>query len=399
MSLSRASALRLLSKSKLFWGVTAILLSGYWFSPRDAHGDSIFLTSANLGDVLRQVSITGLVAIGMTLVILTGGIDLSVGSMMGLAATLAAMLVTKTGLSRAAGFSGPAVGCALAGTLWLILASRIRHGFQSTTAIKVAAALVALVAAVAIAVATHWQVARGPTLPVDVLVVLCVGVAIGAVNGVVVATGGLQPFIVTLAMMVAALGAARLLAGEDQSVYPIYAGQNAPISVDAFRQYYLGLPLPGLIFLGVALIFSLLLAYFRFGREIYAVGGNERAAHLAGIDVARVKLLAYAISGGLGALAGLLYAAQYRQGKPDAGTGLELDAIAAVVIGGASLMGGKGTIIGTVIGVAIFGLITNIFQLCDVDSSMQLVLKGVIIVVAVLLQEGRMPRLRFRRQS
>jgi simple sugar transport system permease protein len=219
------------------------------------------------------------------------------------------------------------------------------------------------------------------------------GWLIGGISGLVVARGGLQPFVATLAMMVSALGGARLMAGQDRSVYPIYTGVNAPESFELLRETVLGVPVPGLVFLGVVGVFALLLSRFRFGRYLYAIGGNERTAFLSGVPVYRIKVLVYALSGMLATLAGVLYTAQYRQGKPDAGTGLELDAIAAVVIGGANLMGGKGTVGGTLIGVLIFGILTNIFQLNNIDSNTQLLLKGIIIVLAVLVQEGSLSSL------
>ena len=130
-----------------------------------------------------------------------------------------------------------------------------------------------------------------------------------------------------------------------------------------------------------------MLRFTSFGRYVYAIGGNEEAARLSGIDVAGTKIATYAISGMLAGIAAVLFVAQYRQGKPDAGTGLELDAIAAVVIGGTSLMGGRGGIAGTFAGVLIFGLLSNLLQLHNINSNLQLVLKGLIIVGTVLLQE------------
>jgi simple sugar transport system permease protein len=144
---------------------------------------------------------------------------------------------------------------------------------------------------------------------------------------------------------------------------------------------------PGLFFLGAVAVFAVLLRLTVFGRYVYAIGGNEEAARLSGIPVDRVKIAAYAFSGMLSTLAGILYVAQYRQGKPDAGAGLELDAIAAVVIGGTSLMGGRGALAGTLVGVLIFGLLSNILQLHNINSNLQLVFKGAIIIVTVLLQE------------
>jgi simple sugar transport system permease protein len=146
-------------------------------------------------------------------------------------------------------------------------------------------------------------------------------------------------------------------------------------------------PVPGLFFLAVVALSAVLLRATTFGRYVFAIGGNEQAARLSGVAVDRVKIAVYALSGLLASLAGVLYTAQYRQGKPDAGAGMELDAIAAVVIGGTSLMGGKGSIAGTFVGVLIFGFLSNILQLNNIDSNTQLVLKGGIILAAVLLQE------------
>jgi simple sugar transport system permease protein len=157
---------------------------------------------------------------------------------------------------------------------------------------------------------------------------------------------------------------------------------------DSLRSVVLGIvPVPGLFFLGVLAVFLFLLNGTAFGRYVYAIGGNEEATRLSGVPVDRVKIATYALSGMLATLAGVLYVAQYRQGKPDAGAGLELDAIAAVAIGGTSLAGGKGGLAGTFVGVLIFGLLGNILQLNNITSNLQLLLKGVIIVAAVLLQE------------
>ena len=156
------------------------------------------------------------------------------------------------------------------------------------------------------------------------------------------------------------------------------------------------LPVPGLFFLAALALFIGLLRLTTFGRYVYAIGGNEEATRLSGIQVGRVKVAVYAASGMLASLAGVLYVAQYRQGKPDAGAGLELDAIAAVAIGGTSLMGGKGSLAGTFVGVLIFGLVSNILQLNNISSNLQLVLKGAIIILAVLLQEGNLSMVRAR---
>jgi simple sugar transport system permease protein len=148
------------------------------------------------------------------------------------------------------------------------------------------------------------------------------------------------------------------------------------------------IPIPGLFLLGAWLLAALVLNKLPLGRYIYAVGGNEEASRLAGVPVGTVKIFAYTASGLLAGVAAVLYCAQYTQGKADAGQGKELDAIAAVVIGGTSLMGGRGSILGTLVGVMIFGYLTNILQLKAVSSEIQDILKGVIIVVAAVAQSG-----------
>jgi simple sugar transport system permease protein len=189
-------------------------------------------------------------------------------------------------------------------------------------------------------------------------------------------------------MMVTALGIARLTAGQNNAVLPVYTGENAVAEFDALRSLVFGFfPMPGVFFLAAVVVYGAVLRFTSFGRYVYAIGGNEEAARLSGIDVARVKIATYAISGMLAGVAAVLFVAQYRQGKPDAGTGLELDAIAAVVIGGTSLMGGRGGLAGTLVGVLIFGLLSNILQLHNINSNLQLVLKGLIIVGTVLVQE------------
>lgn len=382
-----------LQATKLYWGMLLVLAAGALLSPVDSAGGNIFLSAPNLTDVLRQVSITGVVAVGMTFVILSGGVDLSVGSVMGLGCTLAAMLLTLPGWHGGA-FVGIAAASICAAGAAYALAVRLLAGRMSGLAGRACAGLLAVLAAAAAPALFAPTLSGGFGVLPTLVLVLAAGLLIGAVNGVVVAGGGLQPFIATLATMVAVLGAARLTAGADQSVYPVYSGSNAAPAFEILRATVLGVPVPGLVFLAVTAIAWLVLTRFRFGREIYAIGGNEQAARLAGVPVERVKIAVYALSGMLAALAGVLYAAQYRQGKPDAGAGLELDAIAAVVIGGASLTGGKGSVLGALAGVFIFGLLTNIFQLCNIDSNAQLVLKGAIIVAAVALQQGRIPGLR-----
>ncbi|MFQ6098782.1 MAG: ABC transporter permease, partial [Armatimonadota bacterium] len=236
------------------------------------------------------------------------------------------------------------------------------------------------------------------------IAVPAVGLLLGAVSGVTTAKGRIQPFVATLAMMISAWGLARMIAGRGGRVHPIYFGQGQadpafevlrykiPLAIGASGASVEVIPVPALIFVAVAIVSHVILSTQRFGRHVYAVGGNEEAARLSGIPVDRVKIATYAISGFLAGLAGVLFCAQYQQGKPDAGGGAGLDAIAAAVIGGTSLMGGRGRVSGTVVGVLIFGYLSNIFTLIGWPTDVQLALKGVIIVLAVLLQEGQLSR-------
>ncbi|MDT3381925.1 ABC transporter permease [Labrys neptuniae] len=396
--------LRLLSRTKLYWGLAALFAIGVAFSPVTSKGRNIFLTSGNLSDVLRQVSITGLVAVGMTMVILIGGIDLSVGSILALGTVLAALLLTQPGLTVAAGIALPVtflvamVGVALivsfvSGQLGMgrsvATATSIRHDRRRSA---LSAIWLPLVAGIVVAgLLTLWLASQAGSqfgMPGVLIAVSCVGLAVGALNGAIIVSGRLQPFIVTLAMMVTMLGLARLVAGQDSAVVAVYSGTNATTDIDLLRAVLWGvLPVPGLFFLAALALFMVVLKFTAFGRYVYAIGGNEEATRLSGIAVTPVKIATYAFSGMLACIAGVLYVAQYRQGKPDAGVGLELDAIAAVVIGGTSLMGGRGSLAGTLVGVLIFGLLTNILQLHNISTNVQLVMKGLIIILTVLLQE------------
>jgi len=387
-----------LLKTKLFWGLAVLYGMGVILSPVNRKGVNIFLEPGNQADVLRQVSNNGIIAVGMTLVILTGGIDLSVGSMMSLGCMLCAMLLTLQGWTAASVAAIPALAVVTV-LLCSYLLPLIAMGLPGAAAKPVAQVgwnvrlLGAALGLLAAGLLVWWTTGQLQTKfgVLGVLVTVpAVGLAIGAVTGLIIAKGRLQPFIVTLAMMVAIVGLARLLGGETAAVYPVYTGSNATENFDILRALVLQVvPVPGIFFLVAVLTFGLILKYSAFGRYIYAIGGNEQAARLAGIHVDQIKIAVYAISGLLASLAGVLYTSQYRQGKPDAGAGGELDAIAAVVIGGTNLMGGKGTMTGTFVGVLIFGFLTNILLLKNINSNIQFVLKGSIILAAVLLQEGQ----------
>jgi ribose transport system permease protein len=318
--LARAS----LGQLKPFLGLIAVFALACAFSPV-RRGEWIFLDAGNLSDILRQVSEKGILAVGMTFVILAGGIDLSVGSVLALAATLSAVMLMRGG-----------------------------YGTGETA-----------------------------------LAVLAAGLGIGVANALVITKGRMQSFIVTLAMMSVARGLARLVSGG--SGVEIGYGAGGASSSFATIGGKLGplVPVPALIFLATVAIAWVVLNTTRFGRYVHAIGSNETATRLSGVNVGAVTIGVFAICGLLAGLAGLIHAAQLEQGNPNDGVAYELDAIAAVVIGGTSLSGGRGTVIGTLIGTLIIGIINNMLGLNNVDANVQLLLKGVIIVGAVLLQRTR----------
>ncbi len=272
-----------------------------------------FLTIPNLLNVLRQVAIVGILALGMTFVILTRGIDLSVGAILGMSVVIYAGLLEHNGM------------------------------------------LVAI--------------------PLG----LGAAVVAGLVNGAGIAYAGVPPFIMTLGMLSFARGLAFIYTG----------GTPIPILSESFYDlgngYLFGVPIPTLILIAVLIVSAIVLARTPFGRCIYGIGSNEDAARLSGVPVRRYKTLVYAISGGVSGLAGLVYASQLSIGTPIAGQGYELDAIAAVVVGGTSLFGGQGSVFGTFIGTLIIGVLANILNLTGVDPFVQQLFKGVLIVVAVFI--------------
>lgn len=273
-----------------------------------------FFTLTNLLNVMRQVSIVGIIAVGMTLVILTSGIDLSVGSVMAVTGAIAAGIITA-----------------------------------------------------------------GLPLPVAILATLLAGLAIGAFNGLVIAKGNVPPFIATLAVMVIARGMTLVITG----------GSPTVISDVSYRFIgsgrILGIPFPVIMMLVIVLIMYGVLKHTTFGRNIYAVGGNEEAARLSGINVTRIKVSVYALTGMFAATSALIYTSRLMSAQPNAGQMLELDAIAAVIIGGTRLTGGKGGVVGTLIGALIMGVLDNILNLANVSPFYQDIAKGLVILAAVLL--------------
>jgi ribose transport system permease protein len=301
--------------------LAGLIVLAVLISPVASDGSRIFLQAGNLTDILRQISLIGMLSLSMTLVILTGGIDLSVGSLLALSSSLTAMWLTR--------------------------------GYTHSMAAAVAVAVLASTLA-------------------------------GALNGAVIALTGMQPFIVTLASMIGIRGLAKWLTS-NQNIDIGFGHDLAAEFAAIFRQKALVIG----SYVASAVIFWTLLARTVFGRHVRAVGDNEKASRYAGLPVRRTKVWVYALSGLLSGFAGVLYAAENHQGNPNAGVAYELDAIAAVVIGGTRLSGGKGSISGTIVGTLIMGVLTNMLRLNNVDSNVEMMIKAVIIVLAVAVQRGR----------
>ena len=274
-----------------------------------------FLQMNNVTNILNQTSVNALLAAGLTIVILTGGIDISVGSILGFTGAVAAILLSR--------------------------------GFN--------------------------------VVPV-VLLSLLIGVVAGGLNGIFISRWNLQPMIVTLATLSIFRGATYLLTN------------GSPVSVTSDLFHVIGggrifgvVPVPVVIMIVLFAAGHYLLNRTPFGRHVYAVGGNEDAAFLSGVSVTKTKLKAYVLSGALAAMAGLIVTSRLSSAQPLAGQTYEMDAIAAAVIGGASLKGGHGRILFTVIGALIIGMLNNALNLMNVSSYYQTVVKGLVILIAVLL--------------
>ncbi|QPA30794.1 ABC transporter permease [Thermaerobacillus caldiproteolyticus] len=279
-----------------------------------------FLTMNNWLNILRQVSINALIAFGMTFVILTGGIDLSVGSV-------------------------------------LALSSAITAGMMANGMGGLAAILVGLLA----------------------------GLFMGALNGAIITKGRVAPFIATLATMTMFRGATLVYTDGR----PITGFSNDILFQMMGRGYFLGIPVPVVFMIVVYIALYFVLKKTTFGRHTFAIGGNEEASRLSGIRVDRLKIWIYSLTGGLSALAGIILTSRLNSAQPTAGTAYELDAIAAVVLGGTSLSGGRGWIFGTFVGALIIGVLNNGLNLLNVSSFYQQVIKGVVILLAVILDRRK----------
>lgn len=274
-----------------------------------------FFSVSNIMNVLRQVSIVGILAVGMTFVILTGGIDLSVGAVMALSGTIAAGLMVNVGLPG-------------------------------------------------------W---------VGLLAGLGVGVGLGLFNGIMVAWGRMPAIIVTLATMGIARGFGLLYSGG----YPI---SGVPAWISWFGIGRVGIvPVPVIAMVIIYALAWVLLQRTAFGRHVYAIGGNELAAKLSGVKTQIVKLAVYGISGLTSALAAIILTGRLMSGQPNAGVGFELDAIAAVVLGGTAIAGGRGLILGTLIGAVLLGILNNGLNLMGINPYLQDVIKGLIILLAIYI--------------
>jgi ribose/xylose/arabinose/galactoside ABC-type transport system permease subunit len=300
-----------------------------------------FFSRGNLTTVLLHVSVNAIMALGMTFVIVTAGIDLSVGSVLGLVGVLVAGTITSAGVLHTFGVFGAT-----------LLAIGVGVG---------------------------------------------VGATIGLANGAVIAYLRVAPFMVTLAMMTMARGAARLFTGGVPIGYPAQGDPDFDLKVAGLDALHAvgggripvpglprGFPVPALIMILLVVVGVFVLSRTRFGRHVYAVGGNEEAARLSGVPTRRIKLGVYAIAGACAGIASVLLVGQLRSGGPDTGMLYELNAIAAAVIGGASLFGGIGTAWGALIGALLIGVLNNSLDLLGVQAFWQEISKGAIILLAVL---------------
>ena len=293
-----------------------------------------FLTSGNLAILVKHVAINAILAVGMTFVILSGGIDLSVGAIAGLCGMVAGYLLNR-------GLTIESMGVTIYGHAWFV-----------------------------------------------VVIALAAGMLLGAINGSLITRLRVAPFIATLGMLYVARGAAMLMSGG--ATFPNLGG-SAALGNTGFPAVgtgvLLGVPLPIWLMVVLAAIGAFIARRTPFGRQVYAIGGNERAALLAGVRVPQVKLGVYVISGFCASLVGLIIAAQLGASHPATGETFELNAIAAVVLGGTSLMGGRGTIGGTLVGAFVIGVLADGLVLLGVSEFWQMVIKGLVIVLAVILDQ------------
>ena len=352
--------MRRLGRAREFW-IFLFLLAIYVFllilKPQFRNLDNQLI-------VVRQFSWIAIVAVGMTMVIITAGIDLSIGSVLALAACsmgklveLGAILNMWLGVGTAI-VLGPACGFLL-----------VRHGMNAWASVA-GGVLIGCVYGILLLLRPVWAaVATG----------LIIGAVCGLLNGLAITKLKIPPFIATLGMMAMARGATLIVTQSTYSILPDALVESVG------RGTWWGVPVPVCIMAVVAVWGAILLRHTTMGRYIYAIGGNEQAAALSGIRVELVKLVVYTLTGFLAALAGIVVAARSGSAQPTAGIGSELNVIAAVIVGGTSLMGGEGSVIGTIIGAAILGIIPCALILFFIPADWQYIAVGAVIIIAVAL--------------
>jgi ribose transport system permease protein len=355
-----------------------------------------FLTQGNFVNVLTNNYHYAVAAVGMTFVIVTAGIDLSVGSTMALACVCCAMAIRGVEFPPRDGATTVAVGGSVALLVGICAAARsLQAGGRGRRAALVGAGAGA---GCGLAVAIVWLAVAGratPAMPaaVGVLVGVAVGAAVGLVNGNLITCLGLPPFIVTLATLEAVRGLVLYLSG-GTPVSPDHTwSAPARASMASLRELHfghmLGMPPNVWITLAVVGVAAPLLHFTVVGRYAYAIGSNERTARLCGVNVERYKALCYVIAGAAAGLAGVMMTAKFSGGQPSEFSGAELTVIAAVVIGGTSLFGGEGTIVGTLLGILMLGLLYSGCVIADISSFVQRIFIGGTIVLAAALDRFR----------
>lgn len=309
---AQRSIVTFFKQTGILWALVALVVVMSVASPA-------FLTPRNILNVLKQSSITGILSVGMMMVIVTGGIDLSVGSVMAVSCMVAAFCTTSS------------------------------NGYA----------------------------------PLPVLITFVLGIAAGAVfgafNGYGVAYIGFAPFVITMATLSAARGIA-LVTTNSKSVFNL-----SEEFIAVANSTVLGIPALVYYWFVVVVIFHVVMKKTVFGKWVYAIGGNEDAATLSGIPVKKIKLIVYTLAGALVGLTGVLMASRVTSGQPTIGDGYELDAIASCVIGGVSMSGGSGSVLGTVVGVLILSVISNGFDILGIPTNYQRIMKGVVILLAVFI--------------
>jgi ribose transport system permease protein len=309
------SVFRFVGQNSIILVFIALIVFGAILSP-------YFLKPRNIEGLARNLPVVGLVAIGMTFVILTAGIDLSVGSILSL-----------------------------------------------------------------VAVVTSYHLAHGGTVASTILIGLLIGLVVGFINGLLITRGRLAPFIVTLATLSIVGGTA--LTFTDGQTLSIGSSKQALAYATIAPSNIVGIPTPMVIFICIFVLAYFVAHYTQLGRNVYAVGSNEEAARLTGVSVTTTKIAVYVISGVLASISGIILSSRLTAGSPLGGEGSELDAIACVVIGGTSLFGGEGGLIGTLVGTLIVTVLNNLMNLLAIPPYSQMIAKGAIIALAVLVERQR----------